>query len=127
MFPKVSVYVYMSVAIFPHISRSGKNHILSLHQGFRLRSRVCSYFPAHIKEREKPHTQCNVLKYNKTKMKREFGYIYREPQITLQRSACGSRAAGWAPLIYTNLLTNKTTCLIFPKFKLCSRIYRDYR
>ena len=40
----------------------------------------------------------NFLKYNSTKMKRELGYIYREPQIILQRAACGSRAAGWPPL-----------------------------
>ena len=26
--------------------------------------------------------------------------IYQEPQIILQRAACGSRAAGWAPLLY---------------------------
>ena len=29
----------------------------------------------------------NVLKYNNTKMKREFGYIYREPQITLSKDS----------------------------------------
>ena len=40
----------------------------------------------------------NVLKYNNIKMKREFGYTYWEPQITLQRAARGSRAAGWKPL-----------------------------
>lgn len=39
----------------------------------------------------------NFLKYNNTKMKRELGYIYREPQIILRRAACGSRAAGWPP------------------------------
>ena len=36
----------------------------------------------------------NFLKYNNTKMKRELRYIYREPQIILQR------AAGWPPLAY---------------------------
>ena len=45
----------------------------------------------------------NVLKYNNTKMKREFGYIYQEPQITLQRAACGSQAAGWPSLKYNVL------------------------
>ena len=30
-------------------------------------------------------------------MKGELLYIYREPEIILQRAACGSRAAGWEP------------------------------
>ena len=42
----------------------------------------------------------NALKYNNTIIKREFGYIYREPQITFQRAECDSRAAGWVPLVY---------------------------
>ena len=42
-------------------------------------------------------------------MKREFGYIYRKPQITLQR------AAGWLPLLYamhSNLLHYRALTLI---------------
>ena len=31
-------------------------------------------------------------------MKRELVFIYQEPQIILQRAACGLRAAGWPPL-----------------------------
>ena len=46
-----------------------------------------------------------ILKYNNTKMKRDLGYIYREPQIILQRAECGSRAAGWPPLLYSNIYT----------------------
>ena len=44
----------------------------------------------------------NNLKYNNKKkiMKRELGYIYRKPQIILQRAACGSPAAGWPPMLY---------------------------
>ncbi len=43
------------------------------------------------------HTQnaSNFFKYNNTKMKRALGYIFREPQIILQR------AAGWPPLLYS--------------------------
>ena len=41
----------------------------------------------------------NYLKYNNTKMKRELRYIYREPQIILERAARGSRAAGLLPLL----------------------------
>ena len=37
------------------------------------------------------------LKYSNIKMKRELGYIYREPQIILQR------AAGWQPLLYVKI------------------------
>ena len=34
-------------------------------------------------------------------MKRELGHIYREPQIILERAACGSQTAGLPPLIYS--------------------------
>ena len=33
-------------------------------------------------------------------MKRELGYIYREPQIILQRAAYGLQATDWSPLVY---------------------------
>ena len=33
-------------------------------------------------------------------MKSELGYIFQEPQIILQRAACGSRATIWPPLEY---------------------------
>ena len=40
-------------------------------------------------------------------MKRELGYIYREPQIILQRAACDSRAAGCPPwnILYCATIT----------------------
>ena len=37
-------------------------------------------------------------------MKREFGYIHREPQIILQRAGCGSRASGWSPPLYNSAI-----------------------
>ena len=43
-------------------------------------------------------------------MKRELGYIHREPQIVLQRAFCGSRAADWTPLQYTKV--NYDTALL---------------
>ena len=43
-------------------------------------------------------------------MKRELGYIYREPQIILQRAACGSRVAGWSPLIYVYAKLSRNRC-----------------
>ena len=41
-------------------------------------------------------------------MKRELGYIYREPQIILERAACGSQAAVWPPLVYGMILRYST-------------------
>lgn len=34
-----------------------------------------------------------------TKMNKKLGYIYREPQIIFQRTACGSRVTVWPPLV----------------------------
>ena len=39
-------------------------------------------------------------------MKRELWYIYQEPQIILQRAACGSQAAGCPPLLYHKYYAN---------------------
>ena len=63
-------------------------------------------------------------------MKMVLGYIYREPQIILQRAACASQAAGWPPLLYyivgkarisTTLLKQRQRLAHILSFKM----YRD--
>ena len=44
------------------------------------------------------------FKFNRTKMKRELGFIYQEPKIILQRAACFWFV--WPPLIYNIMIHN---------------------